>query len=293
MVETPASSSQFIERAPHTVSAWAMLFAPQALPVLQATAIALEDLRSQEDDVDARMLAEVVSADPLMTIKLLAHVGSLRRHREGGDTETVTAALVMLGITPFFRAFPPQESVESRLAERPEALAGFRAVMKRARRAADFALGLAVHRHDQDVAVIHEAALLHDFTEMLLWVHGPVLALEIARRQRLDPSLRSDTVQQELLHIRLSDLQHALMTRWRLPQLLVRITDHHDHRASPQLRNVLLAIRLARHSAQGWDNPAIPDDVRDIAELLHIGPDATLQLLREIDHANIEPMPAR
>ena len=128
---------------------------------------------------------------------------------------------------------------------------------------------------------------------MLLWLHGPDFALEIARRQRRDPALRSDAVQQELLHIRLSDLQHALMIRWRLPQMLVRITDHHEQRASPQLRNVLLAIRLARHSAHGWDNPAIPDDVRDIAELLHIGQDATLQLLREIDHANVDPLPPR
>jgi hypothetical protein len=46
---------------------------------------------------------------------------------------------------------------------------------------------------------------------------------------------------------------------------------------------VLLAIRVARHSAQGWDNAALPDDVRDVADLLALGHDATQRLLLDID----------
>ena len=49
------------------------------------------------------------------------------------------------------------------------------------------------------------------------------------------------------------------------------------------MRNVLLAIQLARHTARGWDNAALPDDVRDIAALLNLSNDATLQLLHELD----------
>jgi len=282
--ETPAETS-FITDAPRDVAGWAQLFEAQALPVLHGTALALEDLRTQEDAVDARTVAEVVAADPLMTLKLLAHVGQLRRRRHDGDAETVTAALVMMGITPFFRAFGPQPTVEERLQSRPQALEGFHAVLRRARRAADFALGFAVHRYDQDAAIIYEAALLHDFAEMLLWLHAPALALQIVHRQQLDPALRSEVVQRELLNIRLVDLQHALMTRWKLPSLLVRITDHQGHHDSAQVRNVLLAIQVARHSAGGWDNPAIPDDLREIAELLHLGLEPTQRLLREIDPA--------
>jgi hypothetical protein len=51
----------------------------------------------------------------------------------------------------------------------PEALAGVRAVLRRAHRAAAFALGFAAHRLDPDAAVIHEATLLHNFAEVLLW----------------------------------------------------------------------------------------------------------------------------
>jgi HD-like signal output (HDOD) protein len=269
------------------VAGWARLFRPETLPVLSSTAFALEDFREREDDVDAKTLAEVVASDPLMTLKLMAHVGQMRRTRRDGDAETVTASLVMLGISPFFRAFGRQPAVEDHLRTQPEALEGFQAVLRRAHRAADFALGFAVHRFDHDAAVIYEAALLHDFAELLLWLQAPGLALEIARRQRADSQLRSEVAQRDLLHIRLVDLQHELMMQWRLPSLLVRITDHGAHQESAQVRNVLLAIQVARHSAQGWDNPAIPDDLREIADLLQLGVEPTLRMLREIDHANV------
>lgn len=277
------SSPTRIERAPATLAGWAALFDHAALPVLATTAAALEELRTNEDAVDARWLADVVASDPLMTIKVLAHVARLRRGREGSETETVTEALVMLGIPPFFRAFAAQDSAESWLADHPEALAGFQRVLQRSRRAARFATSFAVHRMDHDVGVIHEAALLHDFAELLLWLHAPALALEIQARQRADATLRSTAVQRELLHIELDELEHALMLKWRLPALLVQITDEHATKTTPQMRNVQLAIRVARHSADGWDNAALPDDEADIGRLLSIAPETAARLLREID----------
>jgi|694.fasta_scaffold106224_2 HD-like signal output (HDOD) protein len=286
-LSSSSAEPAFIVHPPKDVAGWARLFRPETLPVLSSTAFALEDFREREDDVDAKTLAEVVASDPLMTLKLMAHVGQMRRTRRDGDAETVTASLVMLGISPFFRAFGRQPAVEDHLRTQPEALEGFQAVLRRAHRAADFALGFAVHRFDHDAAVIYEAALLHDFAELLLWLQAPGLALEIARRQRADSQLRSEVAQRDLLHIRLVDLQHELMMQWRLPSLLVRITDHGAHQESAQVRNVLLAIQVARHSAQGWDNPAIPDDLREIADLLQLGVEPTLRMLREIDHANV------
>lgn len=281
---TPATPA-FIVQAPRDVAAWVACFDPATLPVLAESAAMLESLRAVEDDVDARLLAEMVSADPLMTLKLLAHVARLRRSRDAdsrGDPETVTAALVMIGIGPFFRAFGPQPTVEDALAGEPAALEGFRAVLRRSHRAANFAMSFAVHRMDHDVAVIHEAALLHDFAELLLWLRAPALAGAITARQRADSTLRSASVQRELLNVELPDLQHALMQRWGLPALLVQISDDH-HGELAQVRNVMLAIRVARHSTGGWDNAALPDDVADIADLLHLGHEPTWKLLRDID----------
>jgi HD-like signal output (HDOD) protein len=272
-----------IEQPPRDLAGWAALFRPEALPVLDATAAELDALRDHEDAVDAHLLTETVAADPLLTLKLLAHVGHLLRNREATEVETVTAALVMMGIPPFFRVFSDLTVAEDELADLPDALEGFRAVLRRSHRAARFAIGFAVHRMDHDAPLIHEAALLHDFAELLLWLHAPTMALRMAAAQAADPTLRSAAVQQDVLGIELADLQHRLMQQWRLPGLLVQLTDDHATQTTPQLRNVLLAIRVARHSMHGWDNAALPDDVRDIAELLQLSVDATTRLLHEID----------
>ena len=271
-----------ITRALPDLQAWTAHFLAAPIPVLADTAELLEAYRANEDTVDAHLLAGTISADPLMSLKLMAHVAGVRSRSSTTDPETVTAALVLLGISPFFRAFGPQTSVEQHLDGHPVALQGLDEVLKRAHRSAAFALAFAVHRMDHDAPVIHAAALLHDFAEMLLWLHAPALAAQIAERQRHDPALRSASVQRELLNIELHDLQQALMRAWHLPELLVQINDER-HAETAQVRNVLLAVRLARHTARGWDNAALSDDVRDIAALLNLGEVPTLHLLRNID----------
>ena len=262
------------------LSAWTANFRLADIPVLAHTADALEALRANEDSVDANGIGEMIASDPLMTLKVLAYASTHRSERAVTDVETVTSALVMMGISPFFAAFGPQPTVEDRLGGETEALEGLTDTIQRAHRGANFALGFAVHRMDRDAAIVHAAALLHDFAEMLLWCHAPTLALRIREMQRADPALRSSAAQIAVLGIELADLQQALMKAWRLPELLIRISDDR-HADSASVRNVTLALRLARHTALGWDNPAIPDDVDDIANLLNLSQAATLQLVRE------------
>lgn len=264
------------------LQAWTAHLHDAEIPVQEDTAQALEALRLNEDDVDANSLGELISTDPLMTLKVLAFASTNRPASRVTDTETVIEALVMMGISPFFRAFGPQITLEDRLQDVPEALDGLGHVLKRVHRAANFALAFAVHRMDHDAAVIHQAAMLHDFAEMLLWSHAPALALNILAAQRADSTLRSSVVQKKILNIELTDLQQSLMKVWRLPELLIRITDdkHADH---PSVRNVLLAIRLARHTAAGWSNAAVPDDINEISHLLNLSQAAALTFVRDIE----------
>lgn len=277
-----ATNKPLLTQALRDLSAWTAYFRDAEIPVQADSAEALEALRANEDDVDANTLGEVISTDPLMTLKVLAFASSNRPASRVTDTETVIAALVMMGIAPFFRAFGPQPTLEERLKATPEALDGLQGVLRRSHRAANFALAFAVHRMDHDAAVIHQAALLHDFAEMLLWAFAPSLALRIRVAQLADPTLRSAVAQQSTLNIELADLQQALMKVWRLPELLIRITDdkHADH---PSVKSVLLAIRLARHTAQGWENAALPDDVNEIAQLLNLSQASAFSFIREIE----------
>jgi hypothetical protein len=68
--------------------------------------------------------------------------------------------------------------------------------------------------------------------------------------------------------------------------LLLELIDD-DNAHLPRVQNVSLAVRLARHSAHGWEDPALPDDFADIGKLLNITPEAVMQRI------GLEPMPAR
>lgn len=278
---------------PASLPAWTEAFCDLPVPVLAGTQRALDALAQAEaerGDVDAHRIAEAVAQDPLMTLRIFASAARLAtpaaREDRRGMPETVTAALLLLGIGPFFRSLGELPLAEAAvdparcgIAGAPEGLA---TVLRRARRSANFALGFAVHRMDGDAAALQTAALLHDFAELLLWCHRPELADTLARRQAADPTLRSASAQQALLGIELSALEQALMRAWGLPELLRRMTDERQAR-DPQVRCVSLAVRIARHSTAGWDNAALPDDWTALGELLQLSPEAAEALVRDID----------
>lgn len=269
-------------RPPSDLAGWVRHLEAADIPVLHATVQELALWREHEDSVDVRCLEEVIAFDPLMTLKLLSHTAKAHGSRRQTDVETTREALVLLGITPFFAALGAPTSVEDSLAARPDALAGLREVLTRARRAGHFALGFASHRLDPDAGLLYEAALLHDLAEMLLWCHAPDTALAVRTRLDADATLRSQAAQREVLGTTLTEIQQVLMRRWHLPDVLLRATADSDQ-AGPQERLVTLAVRLARHTAHGWDNAAIPDDVTAIAALLNLGEAPTRRLLADLD----------
>ena len=281
MSSSTAPSAELV-RPLADVAAWTSHFRRAEIPVLRETVEALDALRANEERTDANSIGEMIGGDPLMTLKVLAYVSDHRSRSVVTGAETVIAALVMMGIPPFFRAFATPTSVEDRLAASPAALAGLQRVLRRAHRGARFALALAVHRTDPHAATVHAAALLHEFAEMLLWCHAPRLALLIQRRQDADPALRSSVAQRSVLHIELAELQNALTHAWQLPSLLAE-SGREPHAGHTGARIVALASRLARHTANTWDNPAVPDDIAEVAALLNLSPAATLHLVMEID----------
>ncbi|MCE9657164.1 MAG: HDOD domain-containing protein [Burkholderiales bacterium] len=278
---SPAPAPRIVD-APRDLAAWTRWFANADIPVLPETAEALEAFRANEDNVDASSLGEMISGDPLMTLKVLAYESGHRSRRVVTSAETVISALVMMGISPFFRAFGPQQTIDERLLGQPEAMAGLQAVLLRAHRGANFALAFAIHRTDPNAAVIHAAALLHEFAEMLLWCHAPELARNVRALQEADPDLRSSTAQRAVLNVELADLQRALAEHWQLPALIVESTAEAKAAGQTSARIVALAARLARHTSRGWDNAALPDDLSEIAALLNLSVEATLKLLVEI-----------
>lgn len=281
-----AVTAPHLQRPLSDLAAWTRHFAHQPIPVLATSAAAVHCLAARDaagdEGVDAQLIVKGVGQDPLMALRILSHVALQRSSRREVQVETITEALVLMGVSPFFRAFADLPVLEALLQDQPEALRGAQAVLHRGLRAGQFALGFSVHRMDGDAPQVLQAAQLHDFAELLLWVHAPVLALNVQQLQQVHPGLRSAEAQRRVLGIELQDLQQALMHEWRLPELLIRLSDER-HASHPSVRSVLLAIRVARHSAHSWDNPGLPDDILEVSELLQLSPDHARKLLIELD----------
>ena len=140
-------------------------------------------------------------------------------------------------------------------------------VVHRSQRASTYAFDWAVRLRDMHFEEVRMAALLHDLAEMLMWCFAPSEMLKIHNMQQQDKTLRSHDVQEQVLGFPLASLQLALAHEWALPKLLLTLMDD-ECAAQPRVRNVILAVNLARHSANGWDDAALPDDYKEIGELL-------------------------
>jgi HD-like signal output (HDOD) protein len=267
-----------IEQPLESLQSWVAYLGRIEIPVLKRTERELARLREDEDRVSGREIAQVVLQDPLMAVRVLAYIEAHRRRSQNADITTIDRAIMMLGITPFFRNFAKLKLIEDHLAGHPPALLGMLKVVARARRAAHFARDWALLRHDLDVDEITVAALLRDIAELLLWCSAPKLASEVAALKAKNPGMRSRVAQTAVYGLRTVDLQMALCQAWHLPQLLMTLMNEAQAN-NPRVRNVVLAVNLARHAANGWTDPALPDDFQAIADLLHLTPDAVMMRL--------------
>jgi HD-like signal output (HDOD) protein len=271
---------------------WLLFFSGADLPVLRHTARKLDEMREKIDRVNGRDVANVVLQDPLMTVKVLSYIQPFAGKSLRSEITTIASAVMMVGVEPFFEKFKDLITVEQMLKTEPQAMLGTLQLIRRVQRAAHYAREWAMWRQDINVEEVTIATLLHDLTEVLLWCFAPKLAIDIRDLQKNDRSLRSTVAQEQVLGIQLIDLQLALCRAWHLPQLLSNLMDPAQAN-QPRIRNVLLATDLARHSANGWNDAALPDDFIALEKLLHLNRDSLIERLKltEEEKAALPPMP--
>ncbi len=254
------------------IESWTDFLGDKEAPVLRRTASAIAEARTRADRINVREIADIILHDPMMAARVLRFSASHRGRRQLQDLSTVEHAVMMLGVEPFFHHFARFEIIEDHLKAQPHALLGLLHVVRRAQRAARYALDWATWRCDLNCEEVSVAALLHDLAEMLVWCHAPEQALKIQALQKANPAMRSADAQVAVLGFQLNELQALVCRKWELPELLLILMDDASCE-KPRVKNVKLAVDLARHTAHGWDDPALPDDFRAIATLMNIDED--------------------
>ena len=251
------------------INTWINFIQNAEIPVLKHTAREIARLKEDEDNLSARAISTAVLNDPMMVFKVLSFSQSHRGKRQLQDLAQADQAILMMGTTSFFANLSPKVLVEDMLKTNLPALMHLLKLVRRAHQAAHFAADWATHLADLHAEEVRTAALLHDLSEMLMWCFAPDKMNAIYAMQQADKSLRSAAAQEEVLGFKLLDLQKELVEAFQLPPLLSKLMQN-SASSEQRVRNVTLAVNLARHSANGWDDAALPDDYTDIAELLRM-----------------------
>jgi HD-like signal output (HDOD) protein len=262
----------------HTLEHWLAFLTEAEIPVLRQTARELARLRERVDDIGARDVAHVIAHDPMMTARLLRYQQAHRHAHQTRELVEIEQALMMMGIGRFFEILPAKPTVEEVLHAHLAALVELMHVVHRAHRASRYAMEWALLLHDLHAEEIRIAALLHDLAEMLMWIYAPAQMLKIRQMQCADKALRSRDAQLHVLGFTLHDLHRGIAAAWNLPELL-QVLMEDEHADTRRVKNVKLAVDLARHSANGWDDAALPDDYKGIAELLRLTPDEVIAMV--------------
>ena len=251
---------------------WVNFLSQAEIPVLKQTARDLTVLHEDAENISAREVAQAIARDPMMTVKLLRYLQNNKHSRQEHEVLEVEQALLMMGVEGFFRKLPPKPLMDEMLRGHMAALVCLLRVVHRSHRASAYAYEWAVRLRDMHFEEVRIAALLHDLAEMLMWCFAPADMLKIHAMQQQDKSLRSNDVQQQVLGFPLVDLQLALAREWALPKLLLTLMDE-ECAEQERVRNVIIAVNLARHSSNGWDDAALPDDYKDVGALLGMEPE--------------------
>lgn len=260
-------------------AAWLKRLSRVNIPVLKQTARALNQLKLDDDNLSARNITAVVLKDPFMAFKVLSYAKKHPGKRQIQDLVEVEQAIIMMGTRTFFRELAPDLLVEDRLQSNLPALTHLLRLIKRAHRAAYYAADWAAMHKDLHSEEIWIAALLHDFAEMLMWCFAPDNMNQIFDLQKSNRQLRSRDAQLQVLGFAMTDLQKALIQVYGMPPLLSHLMDENEEDWDKRAKNVSLAVNLARHSANGWDDAALPDDYEAIAQFLRLDVERTKYLI--------------
>lgn len=265
-----------------SLNQWPLFLKNQTLPILKATqrGILLEKQKYEKGELsDSRILAKIILNDPVMTVHLLSFMHYLKAKNLRNEIRTIQSALVMMGMQPFFYQFSNLPIIENVLKDFPKALLNVFKIIQKAQRAADFAQNWAIRKNDLNLDEIRTAALLHPLAEILIGIFFPDVLLKFNQTLKENPGIRSRDVQIKILGFTAFDLQMLLNEHLHLPYLLKELMNERKEKESQRVKMVHLAIRLARHSAQNWNDSALPDDYAEIAKMLGLDLPSTLKII--------------
>ena len=262
---------------PPQLSTWSAALADVDIPVLAYSRERIRRLAESEDDVDFNLLADIVTNDPLLIVRLLRDGARLRSRHLDGAPQSASEALMLMGSGPFFRSCEHTPVMQEVLADNAQALAGLTTAVARCYRAGRLAQRFVAQRDDVDSVLMSAAALLHGLGEMLLWLEAPDIALQAQAERRFTRGFGHER-ELKVEGLSLTELGLDLQKTWQLPRRLIELGDA-AHNRTNTARVVDLAVRIAWFDRCDWGDPRFARLLSEARELLRMGGEQTRRFL--------------
>ncbi len=240
---------------PATLEGWVALITDQGMPVFHHAVKKIAGITSDRESSAAELAAAVLQ-DAAMTSRLLRVANSPVYNPTGKPVSTVTRAVVRMGFDTVRSLCLSLAVVEA--VARGATRDRLAREMARCFHAAVQARAFAEQRGDGSPEEVFIAALLKSLGRLALWCLGGEAAGELALAGNEDE-------EKARLGVTARALTLALVREWKLGRLLEHaVLGQSDE--DPRVSNVMLAHELAAAVERGWENPALRDLLRRVAE---------------------------
>ncbi len=255
------------------LAAWLEKLDNKILPVLQYSQDELTQLL-RDENVPISRLAVIIEHDMGMALHLLRFINSISSKHLNSNINTVSHALMMLGLNQLRRLPQSLTTIESL---NPSLQSLVRSFYSEAHHAAYQAGQWALIRKDYEPDEIYIAALLHNIGELMLWLFNT------AEMSRLREMLQQDKMEKEqaeyvVLGFSIAEMTRELAKRWHLPELYCNSL-YSENFDKPRVQGVMLAVQLARHSRRSWYSDDVGTIIEDVADYLYLDVDSTTALI--------------
>jgi len=253
-----------------TLNEWVRQLEEQETPVFRQTALEVAEIAANPDS-GADALAHLIQRDPMLTAKVLKLSNSAFYNPSGKPIQTVSRALLLLGMERVQAICMSVALVETM--QSGKRLDRVRRELARSILAAVLARTLGLETLEGALDEIFVAALLRRIGPMLFWSSGGEEATTldgVLRASGDDPATERAVLGFQLAHISL-----LLAEQWKLSSLLVELL--RGRSGSRPARAVLHGWETAQALLDGWGSERAHQGIQRVATYLKIdGSQATL-----------------
>ncbi len=258
-----------------TLQTWVKKLSTQSMPVLNAVVMEINKLSGSEE-ADANRLAEIILKDPNLTSHVLKVANSVQYNYSRVSVNTVSRAVVMIGLKGMRAICISLLVLESLLKNKPKERVlqliaqGFHAATQ-ARKLID--------RIDQQAGEeVFVAALLFNLGEMAYWASEEID--ENNHKMMSDDPIERKEAMDAILGASFKSITLELAKNWSLSETLVQALFPSAH-PSEKIRAVITGERLSRAALHGWESPQVAKVLGEVAQLANLSEEQSLKLVKD------------